>query len=1090
MEKRRIMTLLAMLFLLVGGALAQTKVNGTVLSQDDGQPVIGATVQVVGTTVGTVTNSNGQFSLTCPAGKNVLRITYVGMEPIEVSARPNMRIMLTSDQTALDEVIVVAYGTAKKQSITGSVASIDSKEIEQRIGTSVTGALEGAAPGVQVNNTYGEPGAEPNIRIRGIGSLNGSNSPLYVVDGIIYSGNIADLNPDDIQSISVLKDAASAALYGNRASAGVIIITTKNGRSNNTSQINLKINHGFYNRGIKEYDRLGVKDFMESSWAALKNYGIWNDGLSEADAADYASKNLALSVLHNNIFDKANDALFDANGKLVANVLPGYTDLDWEDNIERTGDRQEYNLNGNYTTDKVNIYSSIGYLKEKGYVVGSDYERFTARLNSQFTPNKWITTGVNLQGTVSTRHFNNNASANAYANPFYVARYMAPVYPVYLHNEDGSIVMGVDGPEFDTTSDYLDNRNIAYELRADQDESRRNVIDGTAFVNLNLPYDFVVSVKGNMAHRTNNRTRYNNPNIGDGATNNGRLSSYAYEYNTYTMQELLNWSHEYGVHHIDAMAGHENYKYSSKSFYGMNTTMAVPDIFVQNNFLNNSYMYGSDDEYTTESYLARVRYNYDQKYFFDASWRRDGSSRFHKDNRWGNFFSVGASWNIKKEAFMEKVDWVDQLRLRASYGETGNDAGVSYYAYKALYYVDKNAGSSALMKQQLAAPDIKWETAQTIDVALEGRLFDRLNFSIGYFDKRNKDLLFDVRLPLSAGSFAYNEDYYNMTVAKNIGTISNYGWEISLDGDIIKNKDWRWTAGIDATFLHNKIRKLPNGDNILSGLHNYTEGRSLYDFYTYHFEGVDQKTGQSLYTIDPEKIDNAVKAGELVNIGGTPIYQTDEKTGEFVLDEDGNKIATGYYEGGTNYTMDTAHGLRDFHKSALPTVYGSFTTGLTYQNLTLNMLMTYSLGGYTFDGVYQSLMSTNSATSGSAIHKDALKAWQTEPANITDANRIDADGTPQMNYNRSSKNNATSDRWLTSANYLVMKNISLSYNLPKSWLNSLGGVVSGVTLTAGVENLFTLTARQGLNPQYNFTGGYDETYVTARVYNFGLSVNF
>ena len=355
MEKRRIMTLLAVLFLFVGGAFAQTRVNGTVISQDDGQPVIGATVQVVGTNVGTVTNAQGQFSLTTPAGKDVLRITYVGMDPLEVTARPNMRILLTSDRTALDEVVVVAYGTAKKQSITGSVASIDSKEIEQRIGTSVTGALEGAAPGVQVNNTYGEPGAEPNIRIRGIGSLNGSNTPLYVVDGIIYSGNIADLNPDDIQSISVLKDAASAALYGNRASAGVIIITTKSGRSTGTSQINLKINHGYYTRGIKEYERMGVKDFMETSWQAMKNYAIWNDDKTPDEAAKYASESLATEVIHGNIFDKEANALFDGNGNLVANVLPGYTDLDWEDNIERTGQRQEYNLSGNYTAEKVNI---------------------------------------------------------------------------------------------------------------------------------------------------------------------------------------------------------------------------------------------------------------------------------------------------------------------------------------------------------------------------------------------------------------------------------------------------------------------------------------------------------------------------------------------------------------------------------------------------------------------------------------------------------------------------------------------------------------------------------------------------------------
>ena len=1063
--KQRLTLFFVSLFLFVGAALAQTKVTGTVLSQEDGQPIIGAAVKVVGTTTGALTDVNGRFSVSLPQGKDMVEITYLGFESKTLKAKNGMRVFLKTDAAALDEVVVVAYGTAKKQSITGAVSTIDEKAIEKRIASNVTSALEGAAPGVQVNNTYGEPGAEPTIRIRGIGSLNGSNTPLYVVDGIIYNGNIADLNPDDIKSMSVLKDAASAALYGNRASAGVVIITTKSGVSHEgNSSIDLKINHGFYNRGIKEYDRLGVNDYMETSWKAMKNWAMTGSmGLSEDEAKAYASAHLASDVMHQNIWDRASDQLFDADGKIVANVLDGYTDLDWEDNIERTGQRQEYILSGNFTNDKTNVYASLGYLKEKGYVIGSDYERYTARVNSTFTPNKWITAGVNLNGAISTRHFNDNAKGSYYSNPFSTARYMAPIYPVYTHNADGSIATDQNGEYvFDTTSDYLSNRNIAYELRKDQDTRKRNVLNGTAFLTLNLPYDFAFTVKGNLSHRSSTRQRYNNPEIGDGATNNGRLTNYDNEYEDYTMQQLLNWGHDYGNHHVDALVGHENTHYQTENFYGMNTNMAVDGIFVLNNFLTNSYLNGYNDEYATESYLARVRYNFDQRYFVDASWRRDGSSRFHKDNRWGNFFSFGASWNAKKENFLRDVKWVNQLRLRASYGEVGNDAGVGYYGYQALYYIDKNGGNSALMKQSLSAEDIKWETAQTIDVALEGRLFGRMNFSIGYFDKRNKDLLFAVRLPLSAGSFSYNEDYYNMTINKNIGTIANRGWEISVDGDVLKTKNWLVNVGLDATFIKNKIIKLPNGDNILSGLHNYTEGRSLYDFYTYHFEGVDQMTGRSLYTLDPDKKATAEKQGELVTINGV------------------------------DYTTDTAYGIRDFHGTAAPTVYGSFHGNVAWKDLTLSVLATYSLGGKNVDYTYQSLMSVNAMSSGSALHKDALKAWDGVPAGMTEtsANRIDPNGIPAMDYNRSSKSNATSDRWLTSSSYLVMKNISLSYSLPKKILTGLNAGINGVTLTAGVENLFTLTARKGMNPQYSFTGGSDDTYVTARVWNFSLNVNF
>ena len=1053
------------LFLFVGTALAQTKVTGTVLSQEDGEPIIGATVKIVGAGTGAITDYEGNFTVQMPEGKDMIEITYLGCKTEILKAVNGMRVIMKPDTETLEEVVVVAYGTTKKQSITGSVSTVDQKAIEKRIASNVTSALEGAAPGVQVNNTYGEPGAEPKIRIRGIGSLNGSNTPLYVVDGIIYNGNIADLNPDDIKSMSVLKDAASAALYGNRASAGVVIITTKSGISHEgNSSIDLKINQGFYNRGIKEYDRLGVNDYMETSWKAMKNWAMTGSmALSEDEAKAYASAHLATDVMHQNIWDRASDQLFDENGKMVANVLPGYTDLDWEDNIERTGQRQEYILSGNFTNDKTNVYSSLGYLKEKGYIVSSDYERYTARVNSTYTPNKWITVGVNLNGAISKRHFNDNAKGSYYSNPFNTARYMAPIYPIYSHNADGSIATDKYGNYvYDTESDYLDNRNIAYELRTDTDTRKRNVLNGTAYATVNLPYDFSLTIKGNLAHTSSTRQTYNNPEIGDGATSGGRLANYSNEYEDYTMQELLNWAHEFGDHHIDVMVGHENTHYQTENFDGMNTKMVASGIYVLGNFIQNSYLSGYNEEYATESYLARARYNYDQRYFVDASLRRDGSSRFASSNRWGNFFSFGATWNAKKEEFLRDVKWINQLRLRASYGEVGNDAGVGYYGYQALYYIEKNGGEGALMKQSLSAEDIKWETAQTVDVALEGRLFGRMNFSIGYFDKRNKDLLFAVRLPLSAGSFSYNQDYYNMTVNKNIGTIANRGVEISIDGDVLSKKNWLVNLGFDATFIKNKIIKLPNGDNILSGVHNYTEGRSLYDFYTYHFEGVDQMTGRSLYTLDPDMKATAAQMGELVTINGV------------------------------DYTTNTSYGKRDFHGTAAPTVYGSVHGNVSWKDLTLSLLATYSLGGKTIDYTYQTLMSTHAMSSGSALHKDALKAWNGVPEGMTEtsADRIDPNGVPAMDYNLSSYNNATSDRWLTSASYLVMKNISLSYNLPKKWLTAMNAGINGVTLTAGVENLFTLTGRKGMNPQYSFTGTSDDTYVTARVWNFSLNVNF
>ena len=569
-------------------------------------------------------------------------------------------------------------------------------------------------------------------------------------------------------------------------------------------------------------------------------------------------------------------------------------------------------------------------------------------------------------------------------------------------------------------------------------------------------------MKGDVSHSTSNNKKYDNPEIGDGATKNGRLTSYAYQYSTVTLQQIINWNYQFNdVHNVEFMAAHESYSWQRKYTAGMNTGMAVDGNLTMSNFLNNSYFLGSDDEDKTESYLARAKYNYADRYFVEASFRRDGSSRFHKDNRWGNFFSLGASWNMKQEKFMKDVDWVNALKLRASYGEVGNNMGVNYYGHMALYTIDKNGGEAALVKKSLSAPDIKWETTQTVDIAVEGTLFNRLNFQIGYFDKRSKDLLFEVRLPLSAGSYPWVDDNMNMTQYKNIGTVSNRGWEISLNGDIIKNKDWRWNLGVDATFLKNKIIKLPDGKDILHGQQNYSEGHSIYEWYTYHYAGVDQMTGTALYDIDPDKKESAEAAGALMTINGV------------------------------DYATATSYAKRDWRGSALPTVYGSITSALSWKNFNLNMLFTYSLGGKTYDGSYASLMGVSeSGASGNAYHKDILNSWDGAPAGMTEnsANRVDPNGTPRADFYKSSDLNGVSDRWLTSSSYFVFKNLNLSYSLPTNWMKSIG--LEGITVNAGVENLFTLTSRKGLNPQYSFNGGSDDTYVTARVYNFGLSVKF
>lgn len=412
---------------------AQTKqVTGIVTSAEDGQPVIGASVLVKGTSQGSITNVEGKFQLDgVSASAQTLVVSFVGMKTREVPVSEYVEVVLESDQQVLDEVLVtVAYGTAKRSSLTGAISSVDQKQIEMRPTSSVTSALEGSTSGVQINSTYGAPGSTPDIRIRGIGTVNGSSSPLYVVDGVPFSGSIADINPADIESLSVLKDAASCALYGNRASNGVILITTKRGTAGKLS-FELKVNQGIYSRGIKEYARTDVRQFMEASWQNLRNARI-SAGDDPAKAARYASENLISEQLYLNIFNKPDKELFDASGRLAEGVqmLPGYADdLDWYKAAIRNGYRQEYMFSGNAAGEKSDYYFSLGYLDEEGYVRNSSFDRLSARVSVNLNPVEWLKAGVNLSGSHQNSKITTGDEGASFTNAFMYCRQIAPSIP-------------------------------------------------------------------------------------------------------------------------------------------------------------------------------------------------------------------------------------------------------------------------------------------------------------------------------------------------------------------------------------------------------------------------------------------------------------------------------------------------------------------------------------------------------------------------------------------------------------------------------------------------------------------------------------
>ncbi len=1074
---------------------AQTRTyRGTVVDANNDEPLIGATVMPLGGGQGVATDVDGNFTLTVPSKVREIQVSYVGYTTTRVALSDNLTIKLKSSAANLDDVVVVAYGTASKESLTGSVAVVDSKEIDKRPVTTVTAALEGNAPGVQVYNTTGSPGSSPSILIRGINTVNGTTAPLYVVDGVIFNGGLADISPSDVESISVLKDAASCALYGAKGANGVILITTKKAKNVGVVDVTLSIKQGMYERGLPFYDRVNQKEFMETALqAAVYGRMSGNSSLSKADAiqnsiqAFYSDNNIV------NIYGKPATEIFGADGKVLPGVTPlaGYTDLDWWDAMARTGYRQEYNINATAAAEKYNLFASVSYLDEDGYMKNTNFQRFNGRINANFNPVKYFKFGVNLMATYEMSD-ENQFSDGSMANPFGQVN-VAPALPYYQHDENGNIIYDDNGkPLWNTDSAYPTTKyNPGYLMEHDFKKYNGIMIDASIYGTAVLPYGFELTVRGNMWRDHGTTRQFANPEVGDASGSiGGRLGLDSWRSYTYSFFQQLNWAQDYGLNHIDVLLDHESYARSYESNSVNNKGIIRPGVYTLSNFSANESYYSDAYKIATESYLGRVRYNWDQKYFGEASIRRDGTSRFAKDTRWGTFWSVGASWIITREKFMEDVTWLDYLKFRAAYGTVGSDAAAGAYAYWNLY--DKIGytpdGQVIYYPGQIAAQDIKWESTNTLDLALEGNLLNnRINFSVGFFLKDNADLLYWVSNPPSYNT-AWNGN--GTSVLRNMGTMRNTGWEIALGGDIIRNGNLTWKINADATFIKNVVKKIPNHENVY-GNPALIEGKSRYEMYTYDFVGVDQLTGRSLYAIEYEGAHEWEVRGE---DGFTWVWK--EEDAKKLYD---NNIAKARDAGqlveidGKYYTTQTQYATKKFFGSTLPVVYGSFGTSLSWKGINFGLLFTYALGGKIYDSNYTSLMSSMASTSAHTYHKDILKSWTHVPEGVTEnspfSQRVDPNGVPQVNNTvQSNDNNAASDRWLTSASYVTLKNINVSYDFPKKWVNALK--MKKLNLGVFVDNVFTTASRNGVNPQYNYSGGQGNTFVTARVFSFQLTAGF
>ena len=1069
---KKLQMLLAFLCIGIGLAVAQvTKVTGVVVDADTEEPIIGASVLVKGTTIGTITDIDGKYEISnIPAGSKSLMISFVGMRTVEVPITTSepQKIVMRPDAQVIDEVVVVAYGTAKKSSFTGSASTVGAQTLEKRAITNVTAALEGNTTGVQVTSATGQPGESASIRVRGFGSVNASSAPLYVVDGAVYNGSLGDINPADIESMTILKDAASTSLYGSSAGNGVVLITTKKGKGNGGTNFNLTINQGFSNIAYNDYAKMGMFDWFETQWQMRKNAYI-TAGTGATEAAQKATAELGDLLVYNPFKGIANNAIVGVDGKINPSAsmdnLKWGDDLDWEDEAYSTGHRQEYLLSYNTKTDKSDTYASVSYLNDKGYMKKTDFERYSGRLNYNVYPVKWFKTGLNLSlsRVLSQYSTSDSGSSSSYNNLTRFIRHMAPNYPIHKHDYETGAYLDASGqPTTDPSKyvyDYDGNRlaDAGRDAFAETDfnmrETARNQQTANTYVTF-FPIEGL-NITSNYSYNNVDRRRkvYENPLVGDGSPG-GRFNILSTRSITQTFNQLISYNRDFGKHTIDAMIGHENYSYKYEYLYSMKNQQIVNGIYEFDNFVNINSVSSYTDEYKKEGYFGRLNYDYADKYYLSMSYRHDGSSRFHKDNRWGDFWSFGASWRVSEEEFMKDITWVNSLKIRASYGETGNDqlldrdGNSDYYPYQSLYELGHNNGGQAgAYMFVLANPDLKWETQISTDFGIEFGLFDRLTGSIEYFRKDSKDLLFDVSQPTSAGV---------SSIVMNIGKVSNSGVEVELNYDILKNKDWTVSVGANATFLKNEIVTLPDEmkeNGYINGSKKWMEGKSIYEFWLRQWAGVDPATGDGLWIPDTENYDssNASYAKTLVTVDG----QT--------------------------YTNSYSYAKYDWSGTSTPDVFGGFNFKVGYKGLDLAATFSYQLGGKLIDAAYAGMMGTQEY--GFAQSPDLLNAWQ-KPGDITDVPRIDATATHHTNVSQT-----YSTRWLTSSDYLNLRSVSLGYNLPKAWLKVLGGVKS-TRLSLTAENLFMIKARQGLNPMSNFGGYTYNEYMPARTITIGLNVGF
>lgn len=1046
-------------------ASAQTRtVTGKVVYAGDDEPLVGATILPIGGGTGTSTNVDGEFTLKVNSNVKKLRVTYVGMHAQEVDITgEKLLIKMVNADTKLDEVMVVAYGTAKKSEYTGAASVIDASLIEDRLVTNVTNALNGVVAGVQTISNNGQPGVGATVRIRGVGSINASSNPLYVLDGIPYDGDIAALNPSDIDNMTVLKDAAAAALYGARGANGVILITSKKGKLGKT-KVTLDAKWGANSRQVKNYDVIdNPAQYYELSYMAQYNAALYNLGYDAERAHVYANQEM-LGALGYQVFTVPNgEYLIGKDGKINPNATLGYkygnnyfTPDNWADATFRNGMRQEYNLSISGANDRLNYYLNGSYTKDDGVIQNSSYERISTRLSVDYKINDWFKVGTNLSYAYAKSDYPREmtaSSSGSNGNAFYAAYSMAPIYPIYVRDAEGNIVYdkSYNKPVYDYgdakstpwARPIITNGNPAGQLIYDSRSYLTDLFNGKWYVQL-TPLSGL-TLTGTIGYSLDNIRFHQvlNPMYGQFVTQGGNATQSQDRTSGFTMQGIANYRHTFNeVHNFEIMAGYESYDYRAETVEAIGMGLYNPFSWAINNTLMNDARrgYGSAAEYSTRGIFGQVNYNYDSRYFLTGMYRRDASSRFAPKHRWGNFFSVSAAWNIANEAFMESTStWLNQLKLRGSFGQQGNDNIGNYYAYLDQFSID---GSTSWSDGQLAYkgnPDLTWETSNSFNIGVDYTLLNGMFAgTLEYFNRQTSDMLYNRPVAPSLGY---------PSIPMNVGSMRNNGMELEITYTPIRKDKLTWAINFNGTWINNKVLKLApelNGEWI-DGSRIYREGESMYQMYLVKYAGVDPATGKALYW-------------------------------GWDYDKNGEKIE-GTYHVKSNYDTKDRQGTGNI----LPKFYGGFGTTLNAYGFDFTMAFSYQAGGKIYDSGYQSFMGSGySSDYGHNWHKDILKAWTPENP-YTDVPRLDA--SDSYTFTRYS-----TDRGLVSSNYLALNNITLGYTIPANATRKLG--IDNLRVYVAADNVALWSARQGLDPRQSFTSATSSTYSAMRCISGGLKVDF